>query len=582
MSTNPSRTTEQVPPSKWRRLVSEASGACGDLGTFLPHVVGAITVAGLAPAGVLVGFGAFFVASGLFYGLPMAVQPMKVVSAVLVTGQAGPGEVAAAGIALGLILLALGATGTIGWLARAIPQSVAAGLQLGLGLSMGWLGLELMLRTPWLGVPALALLAALMLVRRFPAAPVMLAAAIAAGYATDLVQLPHDVAFAWSGLGLVAMPTPAQIWRGFELLVLPQLPLTLTNAVIVTALVARDLFPASAGRASERNLALSTGLANLALAPIGAMPMCHGAGGVQAQHRFGARTGLAPDLCRHAPEPYVEIHPDDADALGLKDGALARVTTSRAEAVAVAKVSDRQRRGSLFMPMHWTDAFAPWGRANALVAPRTDPTSGQPEFKHTPARVRAYRETWKGFFLSRDAIAAPGLELVWRRVPQDACQQHEFAGRGEQGQRDALRKLLTRRLDGEVVAYEDAATGARREAWIKDGKLVAVLYMTSTGRLPPRDWLVDLFGEETLSAEARSALLFGRPPGAPVDKGPMVCACLKVGAKAVSAAIAAGAHTPDAVGAATGAGTNCGSCRPEIARMIKALAVTSKEPAHVG
>ena len=77
---------------------------------------------------------------------------------------------------------------------------------------------------------------------------------------------------------------------------LPQLPLTLSNAVIVTALVCRDLFPATAGRASERNLALSTGLANLALAPLGAMPMCHGAGGVQAQHRFGARTGLAPIL----------------------------------------------------------------------------------------------------------------------------------------------------------------------------------------------------------------------------------------------------------------------------------------------
>jgi MFS superfamily sulfate permease-like transporter len=280
----------------WRRLPSEAAGACGDLGTFLPHVIGAITVAGLAPAGVLAGFGAFFVASGLFYGLPMAVQPMKAVSAVLVTGQAGPGEVAAAGMAIGVILLVLGATGSISWLARVIPQSVSAGLQLGLGLSMGLLGLELIWRTPWIGAPALALLAGLMLVRRFPAAPAMLGAAAVVGYASGLVQPPHDVAFAWSGLSLVAMPTWAEIWRGFELLVLPQLPLTLTNAVIVTALVARDLFPAAAARASERNLALSTGIANLALAPFGAMPMCHGAGGVQAQHRFGARTGLAPVL----------------------------------------------------------------------------------------------------------------------------------------------------------------------------------------------------------------------------------------------------------------------------------------------
>jgi predicted benzoate:H+ symporter BenE len=292
------KTASQAPatprPTWWRRLPSELSGACGDLGTFIPHVIGAITVAGLAPAGVLVGFGAFFIASGLFYGLPMAVQPMKAVSAVLVTGQVGAGEVAAAGIVLGLVLLVLGATGTIGWLARVIPQSVSAGLQLGLGLSMGLLGLELMWRTPWLGASALALVAVLMLLPRVPAAPVMLAAAVGVGYATGAVRPPHDIALAWSGLGIVSLPSAAEIWRGIELLVLPQLPLTLTNAVIVTALVCRDLFPAAAGRASERNLALSTGLANLALAPLGAMPMCHGAGGVQAQHRFGARSGLAP------------------------------------------------------------------------------------------------------------------------------------------------------------------------------------------------------------------------------------------------------------------------------------------------
>lgn len=313
-----------------------------------------------------------------------------------------------------------------------------------------------------------------------------------------------------------------------------------------------------------------------------AFPMSLNTGRIRDQWHTMTRTGLAPDLYRHAPEPYVEIHPEDAEALGLKDGALARVATARAEAVAVAKVSDRQRRGSLFMPMHWTDAFAPSGRANSLVAPNVDPTSGQPEFKHTPARMRPYRETWKGFFLSRSALMSPlGADLVWRRIPQDACQQHEFAGRGDAVERDALRKALTKRLAGELVTYEDAATGARREAWVEGDQLVAVLYITTTGRLPPRDWLVDLFHVD-LTAEARSALLFGRPPGAPVDNGPMVCACLKVGAKAVSSAIAAGADTADAVGAATGAGTNCGSCRPEITRMINAFVVTPKEHAHAG
>ncbi len=313
-----------------------------------------------------------------------------------------------------------------------------------------------------------------------------------------------------------------------------------------------------------------------------AFPMSLNTGRIRDQWHTMTRTGLAPDLCRHAPEPFVEIHPRDAEAAGIKDGALTRVSTARGEAVALAKVTDRQRVGGLFMPMHWTDAFAPSGKSNHLIAPNLDPTSGQPEFKHTPARARAYRETWKGFFLSREIIAAPAnLDLVWRRIPQDAAQLHEFAGRGDAAEREALRKRLVKGLAGETTVFEDAGAGSRREAWIENGKLVAVLFQTAAGRLPPRDWLADLFALDALTAEARSALLIGRPPGAPVDKGPMVCACLKVGAKAVDAAIAAGAATADAVGAATGAGTNCGSCRPEIARMIAAAAsLKAKETAH--
>jgi assimilatory nitrate reductase catalytic subunit len=306
-----------------------------------------------------------------------------------------------------------------------------------------------------------------------------------------------------------------------------------------------------------------------------AYPLSLNTGRIRDQWHTMTRTGLAPDLCRHAPEPFVEIHPTDAEAAGVKDGALTRVLTARGEAVALAKITDRQRPGGVFMPMHWTDAFAPSGRSNPLIAPNVDPVSGQPEFKHTPARVRAYRETWKGFFLSRDPLSMPtAQDLVWRRIPQDACQQHEFAGRGDVSEREAVRKALSKGLSGEVVAYDDAATGARREAWLRDGRLVAVLFMTTSGRLPPRDWLAELFDEPVLSSEARSALLFGRPPGAPIDRGPLICACLKVGAKAVQAAITAGAMTPDAVGASTGAGTNCGSCRPEIARMIAATIIT--------
>ena len=276
------------PPS----ILRELGGACGDLGTFIPHVIGAMTVAGLAPVGVLFGFGLFLISTGLFYGLPMPVQPMKAVSAVILTNGLRPGEVAAAGLILGMVLLVLGITGWIGRFARMIPQSVSAGLQLGLGLLMGVLGIRLMLETPWIGFGSLATLLTLARIPRCPAAPIVLGMAAMVGWTTNGLAV-HDIGFA-PRLPQLVVPTWTEVWGSLEIAVLPQLSLTLTNAVIVTASLSRELFPASGSVASERNLALSSGLANLLLCPFGAMPMCHGAGGLQAQYRFGGRTGLTP------------------------------------------------------------------------------------------------------------------------------------------------------------------------------------------------------------------------------------------------------------------------------------------------
>jgi hypothetical protein len=275
------------------RPAGEIGGAFGDLGTFLPHVLGAITVAGLAPVGVLLSFGAFYVGSGLFYRLPIAVQPMKAISAVLITSGLTPGEIAAAGLALGLILLVLALTGAIGWFARIVPQSVVTGLQLGLGMTLALLSLELMAELPWLGIITLVLLLLLWRVPRCPGALVALGAAIVLARLTDMGG-PWP-ALAWTaGWPVLVLPAPGDLERALGSAVLPQLPLTLVNAVIVTAALAQDLYGARAARATPRNLALSSGLANLLLAPFGALPMCHGAGGLAAHHRFGARTGMAP------------------------------------------------------------------------------------------------------------------------------------------------------------------------------------------------------------------------------------------------------------------------------------------------
>jgi assimilatory nitrate reductase catalytic subunit len=304
-------------------------------------------------------------------------------------------------------------------------------------------------------------------------------------------------------------------------------------------------------------------------------PLALNTGRVRDHWHTMTRTGLSADLCRHVPEPYVEIHPTDAEAIGVREDQLTRVQTARGEAVALARLSDRQRPGSLFMPMHWTDAFAPSGRVNGLVNGDVDARSGQPEFKHTPARARPYRETWRGFFLARHLAPPPALDLVWRRIPQAACQLYEFAGRGDAGERDALRRALIKDAPTEVLRFEDPSAGSLREAYLEGGRLERLLFTTSAaGALPPRDWLATLFEADALEPQQRAALLVGRRPGAAAALAPLICTCLNVRTDAIAKALQAGAETVDAIGEATGAGTNCGSCRPELRRLVASRRAT--------
>jgi assimilatory nitrate reductase catalytic subunit len=308
-----------------------------------------------------------------------------------------------------------------------------------------------------------------------------------------------------------------------------------------------------------------------------AFPLSLNTGRVRDQWHTLTRTGLAAELWRHAPEPYVEVHPTDAESLGLTEGRLSRVVTRQGEAVAVARITDRQRPGSVFMPMHWSEAYAPNGRANPLTAGRVDPRSGQPEFKHTPARLRPYRETWRGFYLGRRALTAPpGPELVWRRIPQNNCQLYEFAGRGDEAERRELAEALIGQPGADVLSVDDAV-GSMRRALIERGKLVALLFIAvGAARLPPRDWLAERFADAAVDPALRPFLLAGMPPGFS-DLGPVVCACRNVRARTLADAVANGAPDLDALGALTGAGITCGSCRPELSRL---LGEARAEPRH--
>jgi MFS superfamily sulfate permease-like transporter len=272
----------------------ELNGAAGDLGTLLPLMVGAIVVVGLQPTPVLLGFASFYIATAFYYRLPIPVQPMKAVAAVLLTAAITPAGLATSGVMLGLVLLLVGLTGWATRLARLVPQSVLAGLQLGLGLALALVAVKLMATAPLVATVALGLLVGFALTPAFPAVLVALTAAIALAQAVDAPGI--TVPAASVVLSMPVLPSLIEAERAFWLLALPQLSLTFTNAVVLTALIAGDYFGERARHVTPARLSVTSGLANLVLTPFGALPMCHGAGGLAAHYRFGARSGSAPLL----------------------------------------------------------------------------------------------------------------------------------------------------------------------------------------------------------------------------------------------------------------------------------------------
>lgn len=276
--------TEQSWTDRRISPLGEVSGAFGDLGTFLPYVVGAIGAGILAPAPVLLGFAAGYLIVAAVYRAPIAVQPMKAIGAMMLAGALGPQAIAWAGAAIGALLLLVAAIPALGGAARAVPQSVVTGLQAGLGLVLLLVAVDHM-GTSWrLAAPALGCLALAYVWPRGPWAIIVVAGAML-------------LAPAGGGSGAVAA-IPAGPADPLSVLsaIVAQLPLTLLNAMVVSAAVAHELFAQTRRTVSVRRLAATSGILNLALAPLGAMPMCHGAGGVAAHHRFGARGIGAPLL----------------------------------------------------------------------------------------------------------------------------------------------------------------------------------------------------------------------------------------------------------------------------------------------
>lgn len=297
-----------------------------------------------------------------------------------------------------------------------------------------------------------------------------------------------------------------------------------------------------------------------------AFPLRLNTGRVRDQWHSMTRTGKSVRLASHVAEPFVEVHPGDAQAAGISDGSFARLTTAYGACVLKVIVTDGQRQGSLFAPIHWSDATASSARIGALVTPRTDPHSGQPEMKATPAAISPVELPVRGFLRSRRNIALPE-DTWWVRIAtahgpelriaskRDVLFWHEFAQH-------------TLGQDAQLVETIDSAQGIYRAAAFIDGEFDGCL---SVGP-----------GDVALRWEGLSSLIAAGVPadGSAVtvslstaiedtNDGPMVCACVGVGLETIRTCLRSGhAASVADVGKATGAGSNCGSCLPELKRIV--------------
>lgn len=266
--------------------LQEAAGAVGDYGTILPIVLSAAAISGMNLSHILFFFAIFYIATGLYYRIPIPVEPMKAIGVVVIAGTLKGAQITGAGISMGLILLLIGLTGSMEFIKKYIPVPIIHGLQLALALTLMKQAVKFVVGDWVLGLISLAVI----LIFTFAplldiSALVVLALGIAVGIYYNGV--PEIALFS---LPRLIVPSGADLWSGFLYGTVAQLPLTLGNAALATSLLAKDLLNKEV---PEKKLVTTMGVMCLVSTSFGGFPMCHGAGGLAAQYRFGARTGGA-------------------------------------------------------------------------------------------------------------------------------------------------------------------------------------------------------------------------------------------------------------------------------------------------
>ncbi len=303
-------------------------------------------------------------------------------------------------------------------------------------------------------------------------------------------------------------------------------------------------------------------------APDDIYPLLLNTGRIRDQWHTMTRTGLSQRLSHHLPEPFATLHPDDATQHQISDGGFIRITSRYGTALLRAHVSEGQRKGEVFAPIHWTAETSSHGRTGALVQPATDRYSGQPELKATAINITPVHFAYEGFLLSRETMAL-NPDIWFSRVKIDGAQGALLATDLNLGKiHTQMQDLLD---DCTMAEFHDESCGEHRLAFFKDDRIEACLFLAPAGRELSWNGLKGFFASRTLSGLERLAVLSGQSAAGLTDSGPVICACFGVSLNTIQEFIEKDQVTSaEEIGAHLKAGTNCGSCLPELRRMVKA------------
>jgi assimilatory nitrate reductase catalytic subunit len=305
-------------------------------------------------------------------------------------------------------------------------------------------------------------------------------------------------------------------------------------------------------------------------------------GRVRDQWHTMTRTGDVPSLAQHTPEPFLDVHPEDAVRAQLVDGGFARIESRHGAAIMRVRVTATQASGEVFAAMHWSENNASTGPADRLVGGACDPVSGQPELKATAVMALPQPMAWHGLLLRRACVQLQSADY-WCRIAIDGGFGYTLSGVEKLAADDEtpdaarIRAWLGAAATSDLAVYADTARGVFRYASFVDGALDACLFIArDPASLPDRAAAVMMFGEPPPDHN-RARVLAGVSLAGVPSPGPTVCACFAVGRTTIVEAVQSAKLTSVAeIGAALRAGTNCGSCLPELATILREAEVAER------